>query len=716
MNINNHILCVAVLLPLGCLSASCSPNSGSSDSVPEESEAQISIQADASGIPVNQKVFGQFIRGADTYGIFSIPHPDLAAIREGNGIWNPDTESPFPGAWDALKSYRPGALRFPGGLSVHNYDWKKTIGPVEERDDWKFGLDEFMQISQALGADPIIVISEYTGGPQDAADLVEYLNMPAEEKYPWAMKRSANGHPDPYDVAYFEIGNESWVDWRKNVQTQVRPPAEVGSYASEIAAAMKAVDPDIKCGVPYEPHDNAWSKGVLSNITDAIDFVIVHTYPVKYGGRDMNGTKEQRILEAMMAAGYITSQELLVDEDKIAEITGRLMPLAITEYNLGPTQQQPDLKRPYRFTLAAALGGGDYLGRLMDPEYNVCTAVYWSWLNGFFGAVETYSGHPWKTLEKLEVPKYRPVHYIFQLWGRYRGETLLPVEVQTETLEFSGYSQIKPALGEYGRFEEPVSEENIFAYAQLLPVKNDKLKITPVEGGWDIQFDGITGSDYSDFAMLDLNTLPPDQRPPQAGLIYKVEYQAKWEPQSGNKLPNLGIGLMDNRGYSTSGSAIGISGAQAAMDWTRFEGTYQPLEDTRGLVVLTRLIGSAEPVFGTLRIRDFKIIPWLSEAYPARPALSAYATRSGDGKRLYLVVFNLTLDETITAKIDWTGFEAQTATYSEINAPSAATTNLDESEAGWVVVDKPVPLVGKNRLTHTFSAHSATGFVIETGQ
>ena len=80
------------------------------------------------------------------------------------------------------------------------------------------------------------------------------------------------------------------------------------------------------------------------------------------------------------------------------------------------------------------------------------------------------------------------------------------------------------------------------------------------------------------------------------------------------------------------------------------------------------------------------------------------------------MVFNLTLDETITAQIDWTGFEAQTAAYSEINARSAAAVNLDESEAGWVVEDKSVPLIGKDRLTHTFPAHSATGFVIETGQ
>ena len=682
----------------------------SADSTPT---AQIHIDAAAEGTPVNSNVFGHFIKGADNYGIFSIPHPDIAVLHEGDGIWDSEARSPFPDTLNALKSYRPGILRFPGGLSVHNYDWKKTIGPVEDRGEWKFGLDEFMQVCAAVEAKPIIVVSEYVGTPQDSADLVEYLNMPAEDRYPWAMKRAANGHPEPYGVTYFEMGNESWVDWRKHEITQVRPPAEVGRYASEIAAAMKAVDPSIHCGVPFEAHNQEWTTAVLSNITDDIDFVVVHMYPVKYGGGDIEGDKEQTILEAMMAAGYTASRDLQEDEELIADITGRDLPMAITEYNMGPTQQQPNLKRPYRYSLASALGTGDFLGNIMNPEYQVCAAIYWNWLNGFFGAVDTYAGHPWKTREKRDTPLYRPNHYIFELWGRYRGATLLPIEIATETLDFPGYSRMKPALGKYGRFEEQLSEMNLMETSKPMQPQNDLVEAVAVEGGWDIHFKGLSGSDFSNLAVINLNSLPVDLRPPQAGLMYHVSYDAKWEPQSGNPSPTSAWVRRTCAAIAPADRPLPSAARKTALDWKSFESAYQPLADTHGIVVLSRLEASPEPVYGVLKIRNLEITPWLSEAYPARPALTAYATRSNDGKTLYLVVFNLTLDEDISATIRWDGLEAKAVSYSEINAPTTATIEFDQADSGWVVENQSLPLEAPNSFTHTFPAHSASGFVIQ---
>ncbi|PAW77914.1 MAG: alpha-L-arabinofuranosidase [Verrucomicrobia bacterium Tous-C9LFEB] len=674
----------------------------------EPEVVQIRIQAEGAGVPVNPKIFGHFMKGADNYGIFSASKPDLAVLHEGDGVWNPETRAPYPQPFQILQSYRPGALRYPDGLGVHNHDWKKTIGPVESRGEWKFGLNEFMQICEQVKADPIFVVSEYIGTPQDAADLVEYLNMPAEERYPWALKRAADGHPAPYKVKYFEMGNESWVDWRKFGKTNVRPAPEVGKYASALAKAMKAVDPTIRCGVPYGEGD--WNRGVLGAITKDIDFVVVHSYPVKYGGKDLTGLKEKLMLESMLTSGYEMVQELAEIRGHIREFSGRAMPIFITEYNMGPTQMQSGLERPYRYTLAAALGTGDFLGRLMQPGEQVEAAIYWSWLNGFFESVHTYAEHPMKSLRKLDEPLLRPVHFIFQLWARYRGEELLSVQNDSPRVDFPGFTRMNPCLGSESREAVRLDARNIIEGARVL--KSAQPGVTPTispEGEWSIRLENQTRNAFPNLLIKSLADIPASLRPPVQGLVYKISFDAIWEPEEGSMMPNLGIGLGDSRGWQASGSAIGTYGIQGAKDWKHFEEVYQPMPDTEGLVILARIEGGTTPITGVVKIKNLRVEAWSHASYPARPALTSYATRSADRKKLYLTVFNLTSDRDFTGQITWSGFKAKRAKFSEVNAASVASVNSKEVPTVWKTQDAALPLSSADRLIHVFPAHSATG-------
>lgn len=168
---------------------------------------------------VNELVFGHNLEAGDSRGLFSLPadapEPRTFEVGYAQGYWDPVQQRPAPGVVKAMKQFRFGALRYPGGCLAHNFRWKETIGPMAERGsaNWSFGLDEYLRLCSALECEPQIIITDYGMEaeliPQDAADLVEYLNMPATPQYPWAMKRAANGHPEPYGVKYFEIGNES---------------------------------------------------------------------------------------------------------------------------------------------------------------------------------------------------------------------------------------------------------------------------------------------------------------------------------------------------------------------------------------------------------------------------------------------------------------------------------------------------------------------------
>ncbi len=155
-----------------------------------------------------------------------------------------------------LSELGPTVLRYPGGLTANNFNWKEGIGPITERDPnyggtgipQAFGTDEFLQYCEELGAEAIFVVNvsyagKRAGSVQDAADWVEYCNAPNDGSNPgggtdWAAVRAANGHKEPYGVKYWELGNEEtfpgFDDYARRIQTY--------------SAAMKAIDPTIKVG------------------------------------------------------------------------------------------------------------------------------------------------------------------------------------------------------------------------------------------------------------------------------------------------------------------------------------------------------------------------------------------------------------------------------------------------------------------------------------
>lgn len=139
-----------------------------------------------------------------------------------------------------LVDMNPKFLRFPGGNYVEGdtietrFDWKKTIGPLEERHGhqcpWGYrstdglGLLEFCEWCEDMKAEAVLAV--YAGyslkgahvnpGPdlepyvKDALDEIEYVSGAANT--PWGARRAKDGHPAPFKLTYVEIGNEDWFD------------------------------------------------------------------------------------------------------------------------------------------------------------------------------------------------------------------------------------------------------------------------------------------------------------------------------------------------------------------------------------------------------------------------------------------------------------------------------------------------------------------------
>ena len=150
----------------------------------------------------------------------------------------------------ALKQLRSGVYRFPGGNFVSAHEWRDAIGPRDQRPPvfdpvWKFvqpndvGTDEFLTLSRLLGVDPYITASAGFGDAWSAAQLVEYVN--GAESTPMGRQRAANGHPAPYGVKLWGIGNEPWGDW----QMGAMPVTQYVWKHNAFAKAMRKVDPTV---------------------------------------------------------------------------------------------------------------------------------------------------------------------------------------------------------------------------------------------------------------------------------------------------------------------------------------------------------------------------------------------------------------------------------------------------------------------------------------
>jgi alpha-N-arabinofuranosidase len=157
---------------------------------------------------------------------------------------------------EKLSALHPTFLRFPGGNYVEGdrladwYDWKRTVGPLVTRpghpSPWNywstdgFGLLEFLEWCEDLNMQPVLAVyagyslqgQHVTPGPdlqpyvKSALDELEYATGGAETT--WGSRRVADGHPEPFQINYVEIGNEDTFD-------------KSGSYDARFAQFAKAI-------------------------------------------------------------------------------------------------------------------------------------------------------------------------------------------------------------------------------------------------------------------------------------------------------------------------------------------------------------------------------------------------------------------------------------------------------------------------------------------
>jgi alpha-N-arabinofuranosidase len=362
----------------------------------------------------------------------------LALVLDGKGIVDLDMVSLFPEqTWknrpgglradmvQALADLHPGFLRFPGGCIVEGsvlarrYQWKNTIGPIEDRqlliDRWNYefqhrptpdyfqsfglGFYEYFQLCDDIGAEPLPIVNcgmacQFNSGElcpidqlqpyiQDALDLIEFAN--GDTNTTWGAKRAALGHPEPFHLKMLGVGNEQWGQ------------QYIDRYA-EFARALKAKHPDIQLvsAAGPQPADDrfqfAWSK-LRALHADIIDehcyarpewfFANAH----RYDNYDRTGPK-------------VFMGEYAAQSDKVVSVKNRN-------------------------TMECALAEAAYMTGLERNADVVRMASY----APLFANTEAWQWTPdliWvNSLNIYETPDY----YVQQLFSRNRGDIVLPTRL-----------------------------------------------------------------------------------------------------------------------------------------------------------------------------------------------------------------------------------------------------------------------------------------------
>ena len=202
--------------------------------------------------------------------------------------WNDQPNGFRKDLMQMLVDLNPKFLRFPGGNYVEGdtvetrFDWKKTIGPIEERHGhpcpWGYystdglGLLEFLAWCEDMKAEPVLAV--YAGyslkgahvnpGPdlepfvEEALEEIEYVT--GDTNTTWGARRAKDGHPAPFKLTYVEIGNEDWFDKSKSYDARF----------AQIYDAIKARYPQLKT-ISTFGNDQPESTHVRSRKPDMTD-------------------------------------------------------------------------------------------------------------------------------------------------------------------------------------------------------------------------------------------------------------------------------------------------------------------------------------------------------------------------------------------------------------------------------------------------------------
>ncbi len=390
--------------------------------------AQNSVSVDTEGqrIAYNPMIFGQFIEHFDNQvygGIFDPGNP----LSDEDGFRTDVIE--------ALKEIHVPIVRWPGGCFVSSYHWADGIGPDRQpvfdkswgvEDPNTFGTDEFIKWCRKVGCEPFICTNAGTGTPEEMSDWVEYCNLTQGK---WGRLRAKNGHPEPYNVKYWSVGNENWGSWELGARTV----EEWGPLVRESAKLMRAVTKDAKLFAAATPN-RKWTLPLLKAAGWIIDYVSIHGY---WDFLTHKNNPASFIDCMMMTDGPENDIKTTIDILNEAGFGGGKIKIAFDEWNLrswhhpghGQLRKGFDIEARHKndiastYTMADAVFSACFLNaslRHSDIVDIACLSPIVNTRGPIF-------------VDKDGITR-RTTYYVMQMYTNYLEKYFVPVKTQSEEL------------------------------------------------------------------------------------------------------------------------------------------------------------------------------------------------------------------------------------------------------------------------------------------
>jgi alpha-N-arabinofuranosidase len=335
----------------------------------------------------------------------------------------------------AVRALKPSVIRFPGGNFAQCYHWEDGVGPRDLRPTtinyaWSrwlepndVGIDEFVDLCREVGAEPLICVNigdtgsrnripnnDSTRALRDAVHWLEYCNGAADT--PYGRIRARNGHPEPYNIRLWEIGNEIYGDWEIG-------HVDAEAYARKFlrfATALRRQDPRVQilaCGA-----DEAWNRTLLQTAGAEIDWLVLHLYYRSDSFADLTAQPRNygRVLDdaRRLTAGLVP---------------GRDIKISLNEWNC-------PLGKPGAHSLKAGLFAASLLHEVMRRDFvpmSNCSDLVNGWEGGLIQADHA---------RLFVTPTYRAI----ELLSNNHGPTRLAAEVDCPTFDTPSQGAGHPLL------------------------------------------------------------------------------------------------------------------------------------------------------------------------------------------------------------------------------------------------------------------------------
>jgi len=293
-------------------------------------KARVKVDLERKIGTINRNIYGQFMSRRP-------------GCSEG-GLYDPD--SPTADEYGLrrnvvqyISDLRPPVMRWPGGCTGTSYHWLDGVGPVEQRPRkidlhfgwearYEFGTDEFLAFCRRIGTEPQLNLATGTATLEEGAAWLEYCNSTFDTLY--ANLRRRNGHPEPYNVKYWQIGNEMYGPW----EIGYCKPEEYAAQAREMAKVLRRLDPRISILAVggNEEFSPEWVQAVVPEVGPYVDYITFHTY-----WRDRPDDPWNSMMagphRAEAAIDYIAS---VIRMEGLRRRQQRKLSIAITEWNASP--------------------------------------------------------------------------------------------------------------------------------------------------------------------------------------------------------------------------------------------------------------------------------------------------------------------------------------------------------------------------------------------